>query len=226
MFCLLFVSVFAIENATAQDRDRVINEIEKKQETITTEQPEEIRPTVHIARTPDTRSSGLTNQIVVVPKKEQSLVRKTASVETTRADRSSASNRYSAVRKSMMMQSIRTKLGIRYIYGTQGPSSYDCSGFIWKVFQEAGIEFDRSSARNYWQTFEPVYGQDRFEFGTLVFLNRLGHIGIVADENGFYHASTSQGVTYSTFDGYWSNRIVGFRRVPLNQFVPQVASDQ
>ena len=60
---------------------------------------------------------------------------------------------------------------------------------------------------------EPVTGNDRFKLGTLVFLNRLGHIGIVADENGFYHASSSKGVTYSPFKGYWENRIVGFRRL-------------
>ena len=48
-----------------------------------------------------------------------------------------------------------------------------------------------------------------------MFFNRLGHMGIVVDKNGFYHASSSKGVTYSKFKGYWSKRIVGFRRVPL-----------
>lgn len=69
-----------------------------------------------------------------------------------------------------------------------------------------------------WKVFTPVYGKDRFEFGTLVFLNRLGHVGIVADENGFYHASSSKGITYSKFAGYWSKRIVGYRRVPFSRY--------
>ena len=73
----------------------------------------------------------------------------------------------------------------------------------------------RTSARVYWKEFEPVKGDERFEFGTLVFFNRLGHVGIVVDEKGFYHASTSKGVTYSKFAGYWSRRIVGYRRVPI-----------
>jgi cell wall-associated NlpC family hydrolase len=60
---------------------------------------------------------------------------------------------------------------------------------------------------------EPVTGDERFKFGTLVFMNGLGHMGIVADENGFYHASSSKGITYSTFKGYWENRITGFRRL-------------
>ncbi len=50
----------------------------------------------------------------------------------------------------------------------------------------------------------------------VVFLNGLGHMGIVADENGFYHASSSKGITYSKFEGYWANRIVGFRKLNLN----------
>jgi len=74
---------------------------------------------------------------------------------------------------------------------------------------------------------EPVTGDERFKFGTLVFMNGLGHMGIVADENGFYHASSSKGITYSTFKGYWENRITGFRRltasVPVAMKVAELA---
>ena len=51
-------------------------------------------------------------------------------------------------------------------------------------------------------------------------LNRLArhfgltHVGIVADEHGFYHASRRKGVIYSRFDQYPA-RVDGFRRVPL-----------
>ncbi|HSK74416.1 MAG TPA: NlpC/P60 family protein, partial [Pyrinomonadaceae bacterium] len=82
--------------------------------------------------------------------------------------------------------------------------------------QEVGIYFERSSARTYWEEFEPVGEDEKYKFGTLVFFNRLGHVGIVVDEKGFYHASTSKGITYSPFEGYWGKRIVGFRRIPLN----------
>jgi peptidoglycan endopeptidase LytE len=118
---------------------------------------------------------------------------------------------------SKLLSGIQSRLGIRYVYGSDGPNSYDCSGFVWSVFQEAGIKFDRSSAKTYWNSFEPVSGEDQYKFGTLVFFNHLGHVGIVADQYGFYQASSSKGITYSPFAGYWEKRIVGFRRIPLNQ---------
>ena len=84
---------------------------------------------------------------------------------------------------------------------------------MWAAFRDAGINFTRSSARSMWAMSTPVEGDERFKFGTLIFLNGLGHMGIVADENGFYHASSSKGITYSPFKGYWASRIVGFRKV-------------
>lgn len=121
-----------------------------------------------------------------------------------------------------MLAAIGQRLGTPYRMGTEGPTRYDCSGFVWSVFQEAGISFERSSARSLWQWFAPAGEAEKFKFGTLVFFNNLNHVGIVADENGFFHASSSKGVVYSRFGEYWSKRITGFRRVPLAQ--PLVAS--
>lgn len=117
----------------------------------------------------------------------------------------------------LMLDAIEERLGTPYRLGTEGPNRFDCSGFVWSVFQEAGIGFERATARTFWTQFEPVGENEKFQFGTLVFFNHLGHVGIVADENGFYHASTSRGVTYSRFNEYWTKRITGFRRVPLTQ---------
>jgi hypothetical protein len=116
---------------------------------------------------------------------------------------------------NLLMSAIEERLGAPYVLGTEGPYRFDCSGFVWSVFQEAGVHFERTSARQFWSQFQPVDGEERYKFGTLVFFNNLGHVGIVADEEGFYHASSSKGVTYSTFDGYWGKRITGFRRIQI-----------
>jgi hypothetical protein len=88
-------------------------------------------------------------------------------------------------------------------------------------FHDAGMDFDRTSARSLWSQSEPVIGDERYKFGTLVFFNGLGHMAIVADRKAIYHASSSKGITYSKFAGYWEKRIVGFRRfTPKQQIKP------
>lgn len=113
-----------------------------------------------------------------------------------------------------ILNAIEGRLGTPYRMGSEGPFRYDCSGFVWSVFQEVGVNFERGSARHLWSRFAVPTEEEKYKFGTLVFFNHLGHVGIVADEYGFYHASTSRGVVYSPFNEYWSKRVVGFRRVP------------
>ena len=123
-----------------------------------------------------------------------------------------------------MLTAIGERLGTPYRMGAEGPNRYDCSGFVWSVFQQAGVAFERTSVRTFWHEFAPPTEDEKYKFGTLVFFNNLHHVGIVADENGFYHASTSRGVVYSRFDDYWTKRLSGFRRVPLAQGATFVAA--
>jgi cell wall-associated NlpC family hydrolase len=220
VFCVFSLSLFS-SDTNAQTRERVAGT--PPGETRQTTQPQVIKPTSSRPTTPPPtiRRPPLTTDIVVVSSNQPqpSLVKKTGSSNPTNTAKTTTTKTnllYSAVSTSMMMNSIQAKLGIPYLYGSTGPNRYDCSGFVWSVFNEAGFSFERSSAATYWNTFEPVAGDESYKFGTLVFFNRLGHMGIVADENGFYHASSSKGITYSKFEGYWGKRIVGFRRIPLS----------
>jgi len=115
----------------------------------------------------------------------------------------------------LLLAAIDDRLGSRYRWGATGPDRFDCSGFVWSIFQATGINFERVSARNLFARFEPPPVEEQFKFGTLVFFSSLKHVGVVADERGFYHASRRQGVIYSEFNEYWLKRIDGFRRVPL-----------
>ncbi|MBK7706349.1 MAG: C40 family peptidase [Acidobacteria bacterium] len=208
--CFLLLAFSAVTETMAQEqRPRVVKTVDSRPTS---------NPSVNrtVVTTPNSSRPTLSNEVVVVGgQNSQPLVKKTGS---TRPLMEVPSNKapYTGSIVSNMLQSIRSKYGIPYRLGTTGPNRYDCSGFVWAVFNESGIYFERSSARSYWAQFEPVSGDDRYKFGTLVFLNKLGHVGIVADEKGFYHASSSKGITYSPFAGYWEKRIVGFRRVPVN----------
>lgn len=117
--------------------------------------------------------------------------------------------------QQLMLAAIDQRLGARYSWGATGPYAFDCSGFVWSTFQSVGINFERGSARTLWSRFVVATPEEEVKFGTLVFFSNLRHIGIVADANGFYHASRHHGVVYSPFNDYWLSRIDGFRRIPL-----------
>lgn len=204
--CVLSVSVFA------QGRDRVVKMTSSQPINQPTAQPvERVRPTV-------SSRPVLTNEVRVVRSADpawEPVVEKTASTAATSVAAMVAAGKtmYGMQTSVRLDNAIKARYGIPYLYGATGPNRYDCSGFVWAAFKDAGIDFTRTSARSMWAQSEPVDGAERFKFGTLVFLNGLGHMGIVADENGFYHASSSKGITYSPFKGYWSSRIVGFRKL-------------
>ncbi len=126
--------------------------------------------------------------------------------------------------KQLMSAAIDQRLGSPYSWGATGPWAFDCSGFVWSTFRSAGIDFERASARTLWARFAAPAPEEQFKYGTLVFFSNLAHVGIVVDENGFYHSSRSKGVIYSPFSKYWSSRIDGFRQVPQHaQFVADSA---
>lgn len=122
-----------------------------------------------------------------------------------------------------LYKAISRNLGVRYRFFGTDERGYDCSGFVWRVFQDAGSDFERVAARTLWQQLPAATGPEVKQFGTLVFFNGLKHVGIVRDAHSFYHASRQQGVTLSSLSGYWSTRITGYRRAPLplaREFLP------
>jgi len=55
--------------------------------------------------------------------------------------------------QQLMTAAIDQRLGSPYVWGATGPSAYDCSGFVWSIFQSAGVDFERGSARTLWTRF-------------------------------------------------------------------------
>src|SRR5262245_10532976 len=118
--------------------------------------------------------------------------------------------------ESSLDEAISSRLGLPYLYAGTDDNGYDCSGFVWRVFREAGVAFNRTSARNLWLKLPEATQEEGSRFGTLVFFQGLEHVGIVRDTDSFYHASTSGGVMLSYFDKsdkYWRSRIIGYRRI-------------
>ena len=53
--------------------------------------------------------------------------------------------------ESNLNEAISSRLGLPYRWAGTDDNGYDCSGFVWRVFREAGVDFNRDSARNLWQ---------------------------------------------------------------------------
>ena len=138
-----------------------------------------------------------------------------ASAEDIKASKPLISKTGGLQYQQLLSSAIEVRLGSPYRWGATGPSSFDCSGFVWSIYQSAGLGFERASARTLWTRFAAPVPEEQYKFGTLVFFSNLAHVGIVADEHGFYHASRHHGVVYSPFNEYWLKRIDGFRKVPV-----------
>ncbi|HHY71683.1 MAG TPA: C40 family peptidase [Bacillus bacterium] len=104
----------------------------------------------------------------------------------------------------------------KYI-GTPYGGEFDCSGYVYKVFSENGIELSRSSKSQYEQG-KSIEKED-LQKGDLVFFNTSGsgisHVGIYIGNNKFIHSATSNGVMISKLNDpyYWDSRYVGAAKV-------------
>lgn len=134
----------------------------------------------------------------------------------------------SASSATSLIDSARTYMGVKYVYGGTTASGFDCSGYTQKVFRDAGISIPRTTGAQY-STGTPVSKAD-LQTGDLVFFNTSGkgvsHVGIYIGSNNFIHASTSQGVSIASINdpAYWGSRYIGARRVATFTTAPQVAA--
>lgn len=114
-------------------------------------------------------------------------------------------------------------LGTPYQYGGKTHAGIDCSGLTMVCFEQAGIALPRSAADQ--STYGDPVKRDDLAVGDLVFFDAKGkgkvdHVGMVTKADGddviFIHSSTSKGVRYDYLnEGYWADKLVDARRVPL-----------
>jgi cell wall-associated NlpC family hydrolase len=111
-------------------------------------------------------------------------------------------------------------LGSPYYYGGTTKRGFDCSGFVWRVFQDAGYtSFQRETAQAMFNGGKPV-SQNSLREGDLCFFHspknkkKIDHTGIYISGGEFIHSSSSRGVAYSNLsDSYWKDNFVGFKRL-------------
>ena len=105
------------------------------------------------------------------------------------------------------------QLGKPYVWGTAGPSTFDCSGLVVYSYSQVGVSLPHSSYA-LWNAGVYV-SKDQLEPGDLVFFDGLGHVGIYIGGGQFIHAPhTGDVVKISNLnDGWYAATYVGARRI-------------
>ncbi len=114
----------------------------------------------------------------------------------------------------------QNQLGKPYIYGANGTSSYDCTGFTCYCFKQLGVKLKRSAVdQGYDNTYPKITSISDLRRGDLVFFNTISdndlsdHAGIYLGAGYFIHASSGQGkVVISTLASGYYNRVFSWGR--------------
>ena len=121
-------------------------------------------------------------------------------------------------RKAQILLSMaRQYVGVPYVWAGRSPSGFDCSGFIYYVFDQLGYGLPRMADGQY-EVGIPVPRQ-ALRPGDLVFFETYepgpSHVGIYIGNDQFIHASSGAGhVTVTPLNKtYYRDRYLGARRI-------------
>ena len=111
------------------------------------------------------------------------------------------------------------QLGKPYVWGAEGPNSFDCSGLIYYVYKNAaGITLPRTSSAQY--SAGVAVSRSNLTAGDLIFSSTDGtgnitHVAIYVGDGQMIHAPrTGKNVEkVSINNSYWNKAYVGARRV-------------
>lgn len=120
-----------------------------------------------------------------------------------------------------LLQVAQAQLGKKYVAGNEGPSSFDCSGFVYYCLKNSGVNIGRLSARGYsgvssWTSIS----KSNLKAGDLLFFSirggsSVGHVGIYMGNNKMIHCSSSKGqvVITNITSSYWVDNYMSAKRV-------------
>lgn len=132
--------------------------------------------------------------------------------------------------RSSLMDSVisfaETFSGCKYGYGSCGPKSFDCSGFVMHVYGKFGVKLPHTSGgiaelceNVKWKKLQP--GDLLFFSGRKVSKKKIGHLAIVksvdSDKVIMMHATVHAGVLVEVFDqsAYFKMRFIRAGRLTM-----------
>lgn len=106
-------------------------------------------------------------------------------------------------------------LGTPYKWGGAAPGGFDCSGYIYYVYNQAGISVPRTNTTGLDAISSNVSSP---QVGDLVFFKNtyrpgISHMGIFIGNNSFIHAGGDRVQITSLNDSYWDKHFDSFQRL-------------
>lgn len=113
------------------------------------------------------------------------------------------------INKAMSLQ------GVPYVWGGSTPSGFDCSGYLYYVYSQSGIDVPRTNtvgfhARSY-EVNTPQVGDIVFFKNT--YTTGISHAGIYLGNNKFIHAGGDRVQVSNLTDAYWKKHFDSFKRL-------------
>ncbi|MDG5471561.1 LysM peptidoglycan-binding domain-containing protein [Jeotgalibacillus sp. ET6] len=106
------------------------------------------------------------------------------------------------------------QMGVPYAWGGTTPSGFDCSGFIYYVYKQAGFDISRTNAEG---QHARSYEVSSPSIGDLVFFENtyksgISHVGVYIGNNQFIHANDGGVQITSLSNSYWNSKFESFKR--------------
>lgn len=112
---------------------------------------------------------------------------------------------------AVAVRAAMAEVGSSYVWGAEGPSSFDCSGLVQYAFEQAGISLPRTSRAQAGAGY--AVSRADLQVGDLVFYySPISHVGIyIGNGQIVQSANDSLGVLVSRID--WAGEPTAYRRV-------------
>ena len=110
---------------------------------------------------------------------------------------------------SALISVASSKLGSPYVWGAKGPSSFDCSGFVYWCLKQVGVSQSYMTSSG-WRSagrYTKVSNFGDIQAGDIVVVR--GHVGIAAGGGTVIDASSSNGkVVHRSLSQWWRNNFI------------------